>query len=333
MSRYDRYHNDDNYNNHDEFQYISVADRKKRALKEIKALRESGKDIQPVEAATSRGLIAKSFWGKAWCKHLEAFSNYAHRLPRGRSYIRHSAVVDLKVLPQEVTALVYGSQLYKLTVTIEPIDSEKWEALKANCKGRIGSLIELLQGKLSDEIMSLVVDEDEGLFPRPSEIRFNCNCPDYADMCKHVAASLYGVGARLDAEPELLFTLRGVDQAELIALDFSESDAASDLTSGKSSSRRRRTLDSGSVGNVFGIDLNGEKDGMAQSKHEEVRAFIPSAEAVRELRDKLGLSKAAFAREVGVSAPTISNWEKRPGMLRMKPRVLEQLQRLHDASC
>ena len=337
------------WNDFSDYEYVSVADRKKQALKKIKALNKSGAKLEPVEAASSRGLIAKSFWGKAWCKHLEAFSDYEYRLPRGRSYIRHGAVVDLKIKPQEVTALVNGSELYELTVTIDPISPQKWAALKAKCQGKIGSLIELLQGKLSDEIMSLVVDKKDGLFPKPSEIHFNCNCPDWADMCKHVAASLYGVGVRLDTAPELLFKLRGVDQAELIALDSS----VSDLTSSKSS-RRRRTLDTDAVSNVFGIELDDETEAAstlasrlpkrapqkkakkaapkAKKAPAKAKPFTPTAAKVRKLRKQLDLSMAAFAREVGVSAPTISNWEKRTGTLPIKPEPLEQLKRLHQGN-
>ena len=165
--------------------------------------------------------------------------------------MRNGAVVDLKIGPQIVTAMVNGAELYELTVNIDALDPEKWAAIKARCQGKIGSLVELLKGKLSDEIMSLVMDSEDGLFPKPQEIHFNCNCPDWADMCKHVAASLYGVGVRLDESPELLFKLRGVDHTELITLG----SAVSDLTKPKAS-RRRRTLDSAAVNDVFGLDLD-----------------------------------------------------------------------------
>ena len=322
------------WNYYDDYRRPTVGELRTQAEKKIKSLKRSGQKLQPVEAATSRGLIAKSFWGKAWCKHLEAFSDYEYRLPRGRSYIRHGAVIDLKIEPQTVTAMVNGSELYELSVTIDPLSPEKWAAIKTRCQGKIGSLIELLQGKLSDEIMSLVMDSDQGLFPQPSEIHFNCNCPDWADMCKHVAASLYGVGARLDESPELLFKLRGVDHTELIAID----DAVSDLTK-QGSSRRRRTLDSDALGDVFGIDLEDDapaprrptKKKAPAAKPKQPKPYSPTAAKVRKLRKQLGLSKAAFAREVGVTAPTITNWEKKTGVLKLQPKPLEALKRLHQA--
>lgn len=240
------------WNNDDDYQFVPVAERRQRALKKMQQLRAEGEDIQPIEPFTSKG-IANSFWGKAWCRHLEQFSDYESRLPRGRSYVRNGSVCHLAIEPETAKAMVSGSEMYELSIHIEPLCPEKWSTIKNECKGKIGSLIELLQGKISDEIMTLVTDPENGLFPNPSEIRFNCNCPDWADMCKHVAAVMYGIGVRLDTEPELLFKLRGVNHEELIAVDT----AIDELTSGKRS-RRRRTLDSGSIGNVFGIELDEE---------------------------------------------------------------------------
>lgn len=322
------------WNHFSDYEYVPVAELKKRALRKIKALQRAGQQIDPVEAATSRGLIAKSFWGKAWCKHLEAYSDYEHRLPRGRSYIRHAAVIDLKIQPQQVTALVNGSELYHLSIQISALPPKQWAALKARCQGKIGSLIELLQGKLSDEIMAIVMDPEHGLFPKPSEIRFNCDCPDWANLCKHVAAALYGVGARLDSAPELLFKLRGVDQQELIAIE----SAVSEMTSGQSS-RRRRNFQADTLSDVFGIELESDSPTAARrpphpapTKAIASSTFQPTAAKLRKLRQDRGLSMAAMARALGVSAPTISNWEKKTGPLKLKAPVLEQLQRLHQAS-
>jgi uncharacterized Zn finger protein len=229
--------------------YVSVAERKANAAKKVKALQKQGYKLEPIDQLSPRGKIATSFWGHAWCRHLESFSDYESRLPRGRSYARNGAVLHLGIEAGEVKAMVYGSELYELTIRIDKLDTEKWGAVKARCQGKIGSLIELLQGKISDEIMRVVTDPENGLFPAPKEIHFNCNCPDWADMCKHVAAVMYGVGARLDTAPELLFKLRGVDHSELINMDT----ATAGLTGGKQS-RRRRTLDAAAITNVFGIE-------------------------------------------------------------------------------
>src|SRR4029077_18551093 len=145
------------------------------------------------------------------------YSDYENRIPRGRTYVRNGSVVDLKITKGEVAALVSGSDLYKVKIVIKPVTATRWKAICRDCVGTIDSLVELLQGRLAKGVMDRICREGDGLFPAPGEIHLSCSCPDWADMCKHVAAALYGVGARLDEKPEHLFLLRGVDQNELIA--------------------------------------------------------------------------------------------------------------------
>jgi len=196
--------------------YVSVAQRRANAARELaKLAKKTGKTASPVVLDGRK--IASTFWGKAWCDNLEAYSDYANRLPRGRSYIRNGSVVDLQISQGKVTALVSGSELYKIEIKIKPLAASLWKSIQTECAGKIDSLIELLQGKLSSSVMQIVTRPERGLFPAPKEIDLDCSCPDWADLCKHVAASLYGVGARLDQNPELLFLLRGVDPSELIS--------------------------------------------------------------------------------------------------------------------
>jgi hypothetical protein len=98
--------------------------------------------------------------------------------------------------------------------------------------------------------MELVTRRDRGLFPAPGEISLDCSCPDWADMCKHVAAVLYGVGVRLDDQPALLFTLRGVDHADLIG-----GAAAGGAKLGAREPGSRRTIKSPDLGALFGIEI------------------------------------------------------------------------------
>lgn len=195
--------------------YVSVAAKRRRAQRELAKLRKKGKPVAPI-TVDSR-MIAKTFWGKSWCDNLERYSDFAHRLPRGRSYVRNGAVLDLQVAKGKVTAIVTGSDIYEIEVGIAPLRASRWQALCQDCTGSIDSLIELLQGRLEENVMRRVSCEGDGLFPSPSEIKFSCTCPDWAGMCKHVAAALYGVGARLDEEPRLLFVLRGVSESDLVA--------------------------------------------------------------------------------------------------------------------
>jgi uncharacterized Zn finger protein len=225
--------------------YRSVAERKKEAEKLICEMIEGGQKIQPV---TSNGRkISKTFWGQSWCRNLEAQHDYESRLPRGRSYLKNSSVVDLQITDGMVSAQVLGSILYNVEITLLPLETEKWLSITKRCAGNIGSVLELLSGKLSHEVMEVLTDEDEGMFPSTDEIVLNCNCPDYADMCKHVAAVLYGIGARLDTRPELFFTLRGVDRCDLVAESTTEFAVQIDTENVEFDKEELETL--------FGIDI------------------------------------------------------------------------------
>ena len=182
--------------------------------KQVKALEKKGQKLSPVVLAGRD--IAGTFWGKAWCENLESYSDYANRLPRGRSYVRSGAVIDLQIEPGRLVARVQGSSLYTVTIGIGPVEPARWKTIVGACSGKIDSVVELLQGKLSKAVMEVISGKETGLFPAPRQIQLRCSCPDSATMCKHVAAVLYGVGARLDTQPDLLFRLRGADPTELI---------------------------------------------------------------------------------------------------------------------
>ena len=227
--------------------YVPVAERRKQAEKAAAKARKAGVDLAPIEPY--RGAIAKTFWGKAWCDNLEHYSDYANRLPRGRTYVRNGSVIDLKLASGEVRAQVMGSSLYRVEVTIGAVPETHWRSIGAACAGSIDSLVELLQGKLSKGVMRRICAPGTGLFPAPKEIRFNCSCPDSASMCKHVAAVLYGVGARLDQQPDLLFALRHVDAGDLVALASTAQPKANDTTAAD------KVLDDSALADVFGIEM------------------------------------------------------------------------------
>jgi uncharacterized Zn finger protein len=228
--------------------YVSVAQRRANAAKELKKLQKKGQVISPVTIDGRE--IARTFWGKAWCDHLESYSDIYNRLERGRRYVRNGSVVDLQINPGQVTARVAGSELYTVDITIKPLAAALWKSLRGTCAGQIGSIVELLQGKLSTGVMAIMTCRDRGLFPDPKQIEMDCSCPDYAGVCKHVAAVLYGVGARLDAQPELLFRLRNVDHLELIA-------GAGDVEAitRNRAATTKKTIAVDQLGDVFGIDL------------------------------------------------------------------------------
>ena len=227
--------------------YVSVAEKRRRAEKAAAKLFKSGGTQAPVRL--DGRTIAGSFWGKAWCANLESYSDYSNRMPRGRSYVRNGSVVHLDIRRGEVEALVSGSSLYKVKVTVAPVRGDRWKALCRECAGGIGSLMELLEGKLSERVMGIMTRRDSGLFPSPKEIKLECSCPDWAEMCKHVAAALYGVGARLDGKPELLFLLRHVNHQDLV----SDSSAVAALTGAKTGAAHA-TMSSAEAGEIFGIE-------------------------------------------------------------------------------
>jgi len=314
--------------------YVSVAQRRVNARKKMDKLRKQGRVITPIEPMGRK--IATTYWGKGWCDHIELFSDYENRLPRGRTYVRNGSVCHLTMSKGEVKAIVSGSSLYHVTISIRTLPKKKWEAIKAACTGQIGSLLDLLNGTLSDGVMTVVSERQTGLFPQAKEIKLNCDCFDWADMCKHVAAVLYGVGARLDNDPEALFLLRGVDHEELIGISTDVMDATLDKGT------QQRVEDEDSLAELFGIDLGDAPASKASSsatpqpknvgKARKTRqttatpkrkstvsakreAVIPlpryySGLSLKKLRLELRLTQKEMAKMLTISAATLSKYEK-----------------------
>lgn len=317
--------------------YVPVAERRAKALRKIKKLKKQGMHIQPVEIATRK--IATTFWGKAWCNHIKSFSDYENRLPRGRTYVRNGSVCHLAIEQGKISAIVSGSSLYNVEINIKPLPSEQWLNIKTKCSGQIGSLIELLSGKLSDNVMNAVCHQQQGLFPTPSEISLSCSCPDWATMCKHVTAVLYGVAARLDHSPHQLFLLRGVNHEELIDV----STVISDVTQ-KGKSKRKR-IDDTALTDVFGIEIENKNETETENKdgvETNVEKSVSNKEKAKQLKNQsmlkkslfpkhltgadickkrksLRLTQAAFANIIGVSPTRISQWEHK-GRKRLNPK-------------
>jgi uncharacterized Zn finger protein len=256
--------------------YVSVAERRRKALKKMDSLRKKGRTISPV--SIDGRAIVKTFWGKAWCENLESYSDYENRLPRGRTYVRNGSVLDLQVAPSQITALVSGSEIYEVKVEILPVAKPRWQSICEDCAGSIDSLVELLQGRLSKGVMERISQQQTGLFPSPKEIKLSCSCPDWAEMCKHVAAVLYGIGARLDQQPELLFRLRAVNEKELIA------SAGKSLPSAKKSPAAAKVLGGEDLSKLFGVEI---ADSESASQIKAARA-----KGATDTESKPGASKA-----------------------------------------
>jgi uncharacterized Zn finger protein len=226
--------------------YVPVAERRRRAAREVAKLSRKGHPVAPV--VIEGRAVATTFWGKAWCENLESYQDFASRLPRGRSYVRNGSVLDLQIASGAVTAMVNGSHVYRTAVNIDAVARRQWRSICKDCAGAIDSLVELLQGRLSHGVMERICRQGLGLFPTPDQIRFRCSCPDFAFMCKHVAAVLYGVGARLDKQPELLFRLRGVNEKDLLARIDGPLPKKTAPAAGK-------LLEAGDLSAMFGLDM------------------------------------------------------------------------------
>ena len=299
------------------FPYVPVAERRKQAAREIEKLRKRGHPVAPVilEGRT----IARTFWGKAWCDNLEGYRDFDNRLPRGRAYVRNGAVIDLQISALEIKAMVSGSSIYRVSVSITALGPTLWRSICRDCAGGIDSLIELLQGRFSKGVMERICRQDRGLFPKPSDIRFSCTCPDGALMCKHVAAVLYGVGAQLDETPELLFRLRAVDEKDLVA----DPDTALPIS--------HRPLDIGKVletddiSALFGLDM--EEAGDAIPSH----GAMPAAPAPVARTGQTRTSTKTVGRKTvvrsrpGPAAPDVNTHAVLPARQIRKPNKASKI--------
>ena len=287
--------------------YVPVAKRRaqaeKQAAKAVAKAKKSGQDMQPVRIEGRT--IAKTFWGKAWCDNLEAYSDFENRLPRGRTYVRNGSVIDLKIEPGKVRAVVVGASLYQIEIGIAAVPDAQWKSLAKECTGSIASLVELLQGKLSKAVMERICQPKTGLFPAPEDIQLDCSCPDWATMCKHIAAVLYGVGARLDAQPDLLFTLRQVDANDLVT------QAAELSVKTRKTPAKSKVLDDSQLADIFGIEMDGpeglsdtekkaeKKAGACQTKP----AKLPVVATKKPARTSMEKKVAAVVSKKKVSDP------------------------------
>lgn len=237
--------------------YVTAAEKKAKAEKKLKQLRKKMPGIEPViiEGTT----LARTWWGKSWNRNLERYADYSNRIDRGKSYVRHGAVLDLKIKGGRVTALVQGTRAkpYEVVINIAPVKKANWDQIRKQCQGELRSLPDLVAGKFPKELGEIFLAEGKGLFPTPKEISFDCSCPDWASMCKHVAAALYGVGARLDEDPLLFFTLRQADTEELVAQAVQEKTG--DLLA-RAEQKSARVLGDADLSGLFGIDMDIKPD-------------------------------------------------------------------------
>jgi uncharacterized Zn finger protein len=283
--------------------YVSVAEKKAKAEKALKKLRKKRPGIKPV-VITGKAL-ARTWWGKSWNQNLERYADYDNRIERGRSYVRHGAVLDLKIDTGKVTALVQGStsKPYEVIINIKGIKQSQWKEIAKQCEGQLKSLQDLLSGKFPEVLTDVFFNREKGIFPSPEAISFDCSCPDWASMCKHVAATLYGIGARFDEDPSLFFTLRGVDTKKLIARAVK--DKTGKLLE-KSKTKSAKVIDDADLSGLFGIDMEMKPD-FSSNKN-----LVSRAGSTKKVPKKHKSSKTAigFVAELITARKTGINVEK-----------------------
>ena len=269
--------------------YVSVSQKLNQAAKRAALVaKQQKREVQPV--MIQGRLIAKTFWGKAWCDNLTAYQDFSNRLPRGATYVRNGSVVDLIIKPKKIEAIVAGSEPYTVKIDITALDAKRWKSIRSECSESIDSLLDLLSGKLSDGVMKRLTDQKSGLFPSPKEIKMSCSCPDYSSCCKHLAAVMYGIGSRLDSQPELLFMLRGVDHQELVTHAIASGNLDRELTGSASGG-----LDSQDLGAIFGIELD------------NVAAETPTSAKKRSVKKKSPKSKIADTAVADAPKPKLKS--------------------------
>jgi uncharacterized Zn finger protein len=314
--------------------YVPVAERRRQAERAVAKLRKTGRPVTPVAIAGRHS--ATTFWGRAWCDNMESYRDYESRLPRGRTYVRNGSVVDLQIAPGRITALVSGSELYDVAITVKETVKPQWRSICADCAASIDSLVELLQGRLSKGVMERLCRQEGGLFQRPADIRFSCSCQDHASMCKRVAAALYGVGARLDHRPELLFRLRTVDETDLVA----GVDAVSQRS--KIAPAASKVLETDDISGLFSLDMGAPFAATASATAVVAEANVRNPVSVRMPPEEHALKKQArtapkapatpsaprrLAIAKASSGPTVpenTNAATETGMTRRKPAATPQ---------
>jgi len=274
--------------------YVPVAARRAQAARFAAQLaKKRGRALAPVEIAGRK--ISQSFWGRAWCENLERYSDFANRLPRGATYVRNGSVIDLEIARGSVNGIVSGSEIYYVTINIKTLPRASWKRIQHDCSESVASLFDLLQGRFDAGVMQRLTQPDGGLFPVPDEIEMDCTCPDWAGMCKHVAAVLYGVGARLDTLPELLFTLRNVDHRVLIRQAAAGENLDRALGAG-----RENGLAGTDLGELFGIDIEA---GNGKTKRPERRRRAPADERPKTKRLTTTRAKTSVSKVGKAASP------------------------------
>ena len=283
--------------------YVSVGEKRAKAARKLKQLLKKNPGIKPIVIEGSA--IARTWWGKSWNVNLERYADYSNRIGRGRSYVRNGTVLDLEINSGEVKSLVQGtaSKPYSVVIKIKGISKDIWKDIKEACEGKLDSLSELLMGKFPKALGEIFMAEGKGLFPSPKEIDFSCSCPDWAYMCKHVAATLYGIGARLDEDPSLFFKLRKVKVGDLVTQTVE--DKTRKLLK-KAKKKTSRVIDDSDLTSVFGIEME------TPTISKTVKLKAAAKKAAAKTPAKASVKRRAATKPAAKAKPVKKTTSRRP---------------------
>jgi uncharacterized Zn finger protein len=171
-----------------------------------------------IKARSETGEFGKNWWAKRWIRAMERLVPAA-RLQRGQSYARSGQVLSLDEITGGISAKVQGSRArpYKVNITVSPLNDETWEKVLDVLSNQAIFAAQLLAGQMPSNIEEAFSAAGASLFPsQRGDLTSECSCPDWANPCKHIAATHYILGDRFDEDPFLLFRMRGRSQQEIL---------------------------------------------------------------------------------------------------------------------
>lgn len=188
-----------------------------------------------IKARSRRGRIGDTWWSQRFIAVLESFQMGA-RLQRGKRYARSGQVLDLKIGQGQVTASVQGSRArpYRVVIGVDVLGDDDWHRVEDALAAKAVFAAKLLAGEMPHDVEEAFAQCRLSLFPRtPDDLDTACSCPDWANPCKHVAATYFLLAEAFDTDPFLIFAWRGRARDELLdALRLRRGGSASTATGG-----------------------------------------------------------------------------------------------------
>ena len=158
-----------------------------------------------------KNLYGVTPWGRWFIDVIDSY-HMGERLERGRRYANAGKVLSLELNEGKAIAKVEGnySPFYKVIISFPPLaEAEKVYKL---IEKDPPLMARIAAGELPQTFLEKLKKDGTDLIPRRwRDMKRSCTCPDYGDPCKHMAALYYIIAGEIDANPHVLFRLRGMD--------------------------------------------------------------------------------------------------------------------------